>query len=508
METVVVNNNAIKVAIRLRNDNEQSNYIRTNGSDIILTKNDSSMHNYTYDHVFEAETNQAQVYNQGVASLLDKYMNEFNVTIFAYGQTGSGKTYTIGSNKNDTLINDPKEGIIPRSLKHLFESINMENFELSISLLEIDQSKLVDLFNIENKKLSIQNYSVKDLKKIIIKDLSSSMDIIKKGISLRKVDKTNMNKESSRSHLVFTVYLNNKNTDCITKLNIIDLAGTEKAGAYYKKSSNKNLLVQGSSINNSLMQLKLLIHNLSKGITNISYSANNLTKILKDALGGNSYTLLIACINTKASCFTDTCETLDFSNMVKSIKNKPLSSTSNSSTLNKGKIDQKLLDELNLLRELKCEYEKLIKKNQVTIERASSPIRIDNSEIKIISETQAKADNQLYPLKDKYYKSIGLKDLKENDYFLFKYKLLDKCFSILNNSQQFTSCHQLRINKKSINVLIRCNKFYKEKCETKVNFNYFEKTDCLVVEKVGYCSHYENIIDDIPLQNNKKSRHV
>lgn len=360
MNPLPAENNAIKVAVRIRNDGDESNYVKANGNDIMISKNDGTKHNFTYDYVFE-KVDQYSVYNQAVYSLTEKFLNEYNVTIFAYGQTGSGKTFTIGSSQTINTLNDKNDGIILRTLNHIFGIISLIDYELSISLLEIHQSTLIDLLNVQNKKLVIQNYSVKDLTKSVVNNLSSSIDLIRKGISSRKVEKTNMNKESSRSHLVLTIYLRNINTEHTCKMNIVDLAGTEKPGAYYKNSSNKSLLIQGASINNSLMQLKMLIQNLAKNITFISYSANNLTKILKDSLGGNSYTLLIACLNSNALCQSESFETLDFANMVKSIKNNPLI-IPNSSNKTKNSLinDENIITEINQLRAMKREYEKII----------------------------------------------------------------------------------------------------------------------------------------------------
>ena len=505
MSTKFNNNIAIKVAVRLRNDDQDTckeNYINSSDRELHFSRKDGSNLSFTYDYIFDHKVNQDNVYNVAVKPLIAQFIDGYNATIFAYGQTDSGKTYTIGSSKNATSLDNQNEGIIPHCLNDLFSSVDLTNFELSMSLLEIDQSSLIDLFKNDKKNLIIQNFSVKDLKKCIIVDLKSSIDLLKKGFALRKVDKTNMNRESSRTHLVFTIYLENKKSCNVSKLNIIDLAGTEKPGANYKSSDNKKLLIQGSSINNSLMQLKLLIKNLSKGITNVSYSANNLTKILKDSLGGNSYSLLIACLNTKSSCYSETFDTLEFANMIKFIKNKPQKLITEKSVM----IEEKLIEELRLLRELKDEYERVIRKRKITTsDRSTSPIRFESSELEKITHLNSVLKNPLRELKDERFTSIGLKFFLENEFLSFKHSLLRKCFLILDNSLQFSSCHQFRETKKGFNILIRCRKFYekKEKCLSRINFDYIKKDDSLEVVSSGRCDHYI-LYEDINNDNKKK----
>lgn len=153
-----------------------------------------------------------------------------------------------------------------------------------------------------------------------------------------------MNEKSSRSHLKFTIYLENKINHQTSKFNILDLAGSEKAGEdYKKKSSSKLVLEEGTFINTSLMDLRLLIKKIANR-EKISYNANSLTKILRDSLGGNSFSLMIACIDSRTSCYSQTIETLSFANTVKSIKVNPLKMSTLNSTLD---------NELNILRNLK-----------------------------------------------------------------------------------------------------------------------------------------------------------
>ena len=393
MSIVQGNDNSMKVAVRLRSHEETilSNYIKTDNNNIIFTHNKGNLEeNFTYDYVFDELISQCHIYNEAISKLVIKCLDGFNVSTFAYGQTGSGKTYTIGSSKVNATALDETEGIISRTLRNLFYS-NDENLIIRISLIEIYKDNVYDLLSVSKTKCVIQNYQVKDLTKLVIKDMTS-MALIQNGILLRKVGKTSMNEESSRSHLVLTIYLENIKNLQRSKFNIIDLAGPEKAGADYKNSSSsKTALEEGSFINNSLMDLRLLIQRLAAKV-NASYT-NCLTKILKDSLGGNSYSLLIACINCKNVCFSQTLETLKFANMVKSIKNNPIKLIT--PVLNET-FESSLMDELQNLRKFKKEYDQISKNKEKEFrDKRTSPIKFKNIDSSILVSNIGNEDSSI-----------------------------------------------------------------------------------------------------------------
>ena len=549
MSIIEGTDNSMKVAVRFRKQNDpiKSEYINADNSNISFThKKNEHIENYTYDYVFDEHSTQSQIYCEAISKPMRQYMDGFNVTVFAYGQTGSGKTYTIGSSKASKSPTEDNEGIISRALRNLFSS-NHENFEIQISLLEIHKDKVNDLFNIKKKNNIIQNYSVKDLTKLTVTDLNSSMEIIQDGLLLRKVGKTSMNEESSRSHLVLTIYLENKIKNQTSKFNIVDLAGSEKAGVDFKNSSSsKEALEEGVWINQSLIDLRLLINRLVNG-GNISYNANSLTKILKDSLGGNSYSLLIACVDTRNSCYAQTLETIKFANLAKSIKNNPFKLTTTVPVVN---LDNILMEELEMLRRFKNDH--MSKKNKL-VETGTSPVKFKSKDSSILVSEMNNCDSPILisdieyedssildlnigkevfitgekkrcireeqystkkntnikgtsPLElfieKKRFLKVGLKDYFENDMQSFRFYFSKKCFSHLQKSPQFPTMHQFRISKKGVASYFRCYLFYKiEKCQCRIKINYIKSDDSLEVSSHGFCDHFQNFYEKVSNDN-------
>ena len=280
--------------------------------------------------------------------LVSEAFKGFNCTILAYGQTGSGKTYTMGSDK-ETLeqlltrrsksLGQPSEshGLIPRVLADLFALIEHEKEEKSrvsfkVSFVEIYMEKIVDLLSLkrnrnDDQELKIRDcngqISIKDLCEVEVDSLASVVKLLQRGSAKRSVGATAMNAQSSRSHAIITFNLAIKkgahNQIVRSKINLIDLAGSES-----QKNSKTTgaVLNEGIQINQGLSQLRLVVKQLAEKKKVVSYRDSNLTHLLKDSLGGNTKTLIIACISSNPSNQDESINTIKYAQFARQIQNK------------------------------------------------------------------------------------------------------------------------------------------------------------------------------------------
>ncbi len=307
-------------------------------------------HNYTFDHCYYTDSTQVQVYKDLGEPMLLKALDGFNGTLFAYGQTGSGKSFSMmGSYVDGDELN---KGIIPRLNVDLWAkcqdklgTLNVANDNtkilVSISFLEIYNENIKDLLNPNDKiQLKIrespdQGIYVEGLCELIVKDAMSISRLIDQGNTVRRVAATNMNEQSSRSHSVFTIKVEQKtNTELeggVTreqivkaKLNLVDLAGSERAN---KTGATGSTLKEGANINMSLMALGNVINALSESTVSkgqkrhIPYRDSKLTRLLQESLGGNSATVMLAAISPADYNYDETLSTLKYAHRAKSIEN-------------------------------------------------------------------------------------------------------------------------------------------------------------------------------------------
>ncbi|KAJ3119149.1 Kinesin heavy chain, partial [Nowakowskiella sp. JEL0407] len=284
---------------------------------------------FAFDKIFEWNQTQQEVFDYAAAAVVDDVMKGYNGTIFAYGQTGSGKTYTMmGDMENNDL-----KGLTPRLVESIFKTIydapsNLE-FTVRVSYMEIYMEKIRDLLNPVNDNLPIHEEKnrgvyVKGLLEVFVGSVDDVYEAMRRGQSARMVAYTNMNAESSRSHSIFVLQINQKNlidgSSKTGKLYLVDLAGSEKVG---KTGATGQTLEEAKKINKSLAALGMVINNLTDGkSSHIPYRDSKLTRILQESLGGNSRTTLI--INCSPSSFNEaeTLSTLRFGMRAKTIKNK------------------------------------------------------------------------------------------------------------------------------------------------------------------------------------------
>nr|XP_030691252.1 kinesin-like protein KIF21A isoform X2 [Globicephala melas] len=326
---------------------------------------------FTFDYVFDIDSQQEQIYTQCIEKLIEGCFEGYNATVFAYGQTGAGKTYTMGTGFDVNIIEE-EQGIISRAVKHLFKSIEEKkhtsiknglpppDFKVNAQFLELYNEEVLDLFDTtrdidaKNKKSNIKIhedsaggiYTVGVTTRTVITE-SEMMQCLKLGALSRTTASTQMNVQSSRSHAIFTIHLcqtrmcpqidaesatdnkvisessqMNEFETLTAKFHFVDLAGSERlkrTGATGERAK------EGISINCGLLALGNVISALgdkSKRATHVPYRDSKLTRLLQDSLGGNSQTIMIACVSPSDRDFMETLNTLKYANRARNIKNK------------------------------------------------------------------------------------------------------------------------------------------------------------------------------------------
>lgn len=272
--------------------------------------------------------------------LLDNAFDGYNNCIFAYGQTGSGKSYSMMGYGKEV-------GIIPMICQEMFERIQKIQADgstkctVEVSYLEIYNERVRDLLNPATKgNLRVREHPstgpyVEDLAKLVVGGFQEIENLMDEGNKARTVAATNMNETSSRSHAVFTLMLTQKKMDAetkmeaekVAKISLVDLAGSERANSTGATGAR---LKEGAEINRSLSTLGRVIAALAdmstgvkkkKGANQVPYRDSVLTWLLKDSLGGNSMTAMIAAISPADINYDETLSTLRYADSAKRIKN-------------------------------------------------------------------------------------------------------------------------------------------------------------------------------------------
>ncbi|XP_050598538.1 kinesin-like protein KIF13A isoform X1 [Bombus affinis] len=294
---------------------------------------------YSLDPAVENFANQDVVFDALGRDILDNAFQGYNACIFAYGQTGSGKSYTMmGSGEN--------KGIIPRLCDNLFDMIAKQQsseltYKVEVSYMEIYNEKVHDLLDPKPNKqsLKVREHNVlgpyvDGLSQLAVTSFQDIDNLMAEGNKSRTVAATNMNSESSRSHAVFSVILTQTLTDSksgvsgekVSRMSLVDLAGSERA---VKTGAVGDRLKEGSNINKSLTTLGLVISKLADQNSGnnknkdkfVPYRDSVLTWLLKDNLGGNSKTVMVATISPAADNYEETLSTLRYADRAKRIVN-------------------------------------------------------------------------------------------------------------------------------------------------------------------------------------------
>ncbi|KAK9072490.1 hypothetical protein SSX86_008924 [Deinandra increscens subsp. villosa] len=338
----------VKVIVRMRppNKNEEEGEVivqKTSGDSLTILGQ-----SFTFDSVADATSTQANMFHLVGAPLVDNCLAGFNSSVFAYGQTGSGKTYTIWGPANALLEEDlstDQQGLTPRVFERLFSRISEEQskhadkqliYQCRCSFLEIYNEQITDLLDPAQGYLHIREdiktgVYVENLTEESVCSMKDVTQLLRKGLSNRRIGATSINMESSRSHSVFTCVVESrcKSMDGLSsfktsRINLVDLAGSERqkltraAGERLKEAGN---------INRSLSQLGNLINILAEVSQNgkqrhIPYRDSKLTFLLQESLGGNAKLAMVCAISPAQSCKSETFSTLRFAKRAKAIKNK------------------------------------------------------------------------------------------------------------------------------------------------------------------------------------------
>uniref|UniRef100_A0A8C7KN81 Kinesin family member 4 n=1 Tax=Oncorhynchus kisutch TaxID=8019 RepID=A0A8C7KN81_ONCKI len=295
---------------------------------------------FTYDYVFDPTTEQEEVFNSAVSPLLCGLFKGYHATVLAYGQTGSGKTFSMGGTYTSAQENEPTVGVIPRVVRMIFQEREKHTdceFSLAVSYLEIYNEDILDLLcpSVSKDKPSTINIREDPKEGIKIVGLTERevfsanemVGCLELGNSARTVGSTAMNAASSRSHAIFTITLEQRrgaDKSVFSLLHLVDLAGSERQK---KTKAEGDRLKEGISINRGLLSLGNVISALgdeSKKGTFVPYRDSKLTRLLQDSLGGNSHTLMIACVSPADSNIEETINTLRYADRARKIKNKPV----------------------------------------------------------------------------------------------------------------------------------------------------------------------------------------
>ncbi|KAF7850661.1 hypothetical protein BT93_L5132 [Corymbia citriodora subsp. variegata] len=319
-------------------------------------------HSFTYDHVYGSTGSPSSViFNDCVAPLVDALFRGYNATVLAYGQTGSGKTYTMGTNYNGEGSNG---GIIPKVMETIFRKVetmrDSTEFLIRVSFIEIFKEEVFDLLD-QNSSTLCKGEGVSAAKAVgparvpiqiretvhggitlagvteaEVKTKEEMALYLSRGSLSRATASTNMNSQSSRSHAIFTITMEQKkmahfpNDDdfgddiLCAKLHLVDLAGSERAK---RTGADGMRFKEGIHINKGLLALGNVISALGdekkrKEGGHVPYRDSKLTRLLQDSLGGNSKTLMIACVSPAETNAEETLNTLKYANRARNIQNK------------------------------------------------------------------------------------------------------------------------------------------------------------------------------------------
>uniref|UniRef100_A0A3Q3JNB4 Kinesin motor domain-containing protein n=1 Tax=Monopterus albus TaxID=43700 RepID=A0A3Q3JNB4_MONAL len=335
-------------------------YVMPGEPQVILGKDKA----FTYDYMFDMDSQQDSIYTACTEKLVEGCFEGYNATVFAYGQTGSGKTYTMGTGFDVNIV-DEELGIIPRAVHHLFKGIEerrqaaqeqgrpVPEFKINAQFLELYNEEVLDLFDStrdmkQKSHIKIHEDATGGIYTVGVTTRSVSseaemLQCLKLGALSRTTASTQMNVQSSRSHAIFTIHLcqvrvcqdnetdnrvSNGNSEMdeyetlTAKFHFVDLAGSERLK---RTGATGDRAKEGISINCGLLALGNVISALgdrSKRASHVPYRDSKLTRLLQDSLGGNSQTVMIACISPSDRDFMETLNTLKYANRARNIKNK------------------------------------------------------------------------------------------------------------------------------------------------------------------------------------------
>eukprot|EP01080_Neovahlkampfia_damariscottae_P008400 gene8400-225_t len=316
----------VKACIRIRplikGEKEKIKYeIHNNYIQTLNPKNEKEILNFEFDAVYDEKSSQQEIFENEVTPIVNDHICKgFNSTIFCYGRTSSGKTFTMEGNEKNP-------GLILQTVQYLFQK---DFHEIVCSMYEIYGNKTIDLMtknsiNLQIKEDKNKNFYVQNLSEKKITSFEEFKQILISSQKQRKTGSTNQNLNSSRSHSFISFQIKLK-SGVKSKLVLIDLAGSENN----KQTGNTGIrMKESTSINSHLSHLKALIESLQNNKNHVNYRNSNLTKCLKDSLGGHSNCCIIGNVSFCQSTSNDCFNTLKFVLMGRRIVNTPVPNETN-----------------------------------------------------------------------------------------------------------------------------------------------------------------------------------
>ncbi|GMI41654.1 hypothetical protein TeGR_g5245 [Tetraparma gracilis] len=354
---------AVRVVVRLRPMNERELAVntlpvvtaKTNDRSVTVIKGSGARQQrsqFQFDNVFSSFSTQDEVYSSVISPVIKDVLNGYESTVFAYGQTGTGKTHTMEGD----IENEEQQGVIPRSARAIFEELKHEKYTshtVSVQYLEIYNEELCDLFvdvtktGKDKTKLEIMDSKTgtfcKGLSEHVVESAADVLSQMAKAQTHRRIGETKMNKQSSRSHCLFTIAVKAKvaypdgSMEVNGKLHMVDLAGSECA-----KSANLDSATSSSSaarerermnINRSLLTLGRVISCLKEqtekknSTVRVPYRDSKLTRVLQESLGGRCKTVIIATLSPSDTAIEESISTLNYAQSANGIVNKPVATS-------------------------------------------------------------------------------------------------------------------------------------------------------------------------------------
>eukprot|EP00520_Triparma_pacifica_P006766 CAMPEP_0118637634 /NCGR_PEP_ID=MMETSP0785-20121206/3254_1 /TAXON_ID=91992 /ORGANISM="Bolidomonas pacifica, Strain CCMP 1866" /LENGTH=447 /DNA_ID=CAMNT_0006528827 /DNA_START=3 /DNA_END=1343 /DNA_ORIENTATION=+ len=372
-------NKGIQIFLRLRPSKKPSGWIEKDEADYrqlkfhvplqgrdLIVNNTRTDYRFKFNGILDMEAGQEEVFDKVGSQAVLNALDGFNSTIFAYGQTGSGKTFTITGGSERYV----DRGIIPRAISMLFSEFKSRTdvqYNAFISYLEIYNNTGYDLLSSDHdsgvnladmKKVSMMEdedgrYHLKNLSMHPVASEEDALNCLFLGDTNRAISETDMNLQSSRSHCIFTISIEGRKTgeDSVrrSKLHLVDLAGSERVG---KSGTQGQTLTEAKHINSRepffLEQVIVALHEkATKGRAHIPYRNSMMTSVLRDSLGGNCKTVMVATISPDERNTDESISTCNFAQRVALIKNEAVVNED----LDPELLIRRLKGELSLLRE-------------------------------------------------------------------------------------------------------------------------------------------------------------
>ncbi|CAN6295557.1 unnamed protein product [Urochloa humidicola] len=300
---------------------------------------------FTFDKVFGPKSQQRSIYDHAIAPIVNDALEGYNCTVFAFGQTGTGKTYTMEGEMRQKVSELPDTaGVIPRAVRHIFDILEAQkaDYSLKVTFLELYNEYITDLLatvdqskfpeDRQKRPISLMEDGkggavIRGLEEFAVYSPRDIYSLLEHGSARRRTADTALNKQSSRSHAVFSINIHVKETtvgnDELMKcgrLNLVDLAGSENIA---RSGVTEGRAREAGEMNKSLLTLGRVITALVEHSVHVPYRDSKLTRLLRESLGGKAKTCIIATVSPSVNSLEETMVTLDYASRAKSIRNKP-----------------------------------------------------------------------------------------------------------------------------------------------------------------------------------------